>query len=183
MIWQDLGFVLIHHGQSDLCNAEVLRNYLCPTEHQDLADSARPAPGCWGYLALLQCCILHDPRRHIVSVWCTAVITGSREHPPDSSTIKLYVSLWDYQVNCKVILCHQANNHFCMVMVPEHANKFFSHRVVGGLLPLALTGPTCYLFSIKYSEKMRRQDIWDVVLKEMHLLPYWLGYSFPWSKM
>lgn len=82
-----------------------------------------------------------------------AAITGSRQQPPDPSTEKVCVSLWDYQVICKVILCHEANNHFCIVMVPKHANKFFSHRVVGGLLPLAFTGLTCYLFSIKYSEK------------------------------
>lgn len=70
----------------------------------------------------------------VLHTHCTgcAVTTGLR-HIIWPLPVKLFVSLWDYQVICKVTLCHHANLHFCIVVVSKHASQYFSHRVVGGL--------------------------------------------------
>lgn len=117
--WGAGGVALIHRGQSGPVTP------LMPTgEHGGLGGSARPAQLC-------ECCTHTAEHREAYTTGC-AVTTGLRliiwPLP-----VKLFVSLWDYQVICKVTLYHHANLHLCIVVVSTHASQYFSYRVVGGL--------------------------------------------------
>lgn len=121
--WEGLPWSIV--ARVALCNAVLYGDTVYANRRtRRPRGSARPAQ-------LSECCTHTTQHREAYTIG-RAVTTGWR-HIVWPLPVKLFVSLWDYQVICKVTLCHHANLHFCIVVVAKHASQYFSHRVVGGL--------------------------------------------------